>query len=546
MTQKSEETLGTLGFILMTLPANPLRGTTSPDLTALVREAVHSRREESHYDFKVTAPDNAKLLKHIVAMSNLPQDTPGGHAYLIIGVTNDHQVVGLKEEDLRSNPSADKREGFLNSFLRDSVDPDFSVRVHDIALDDSNLHVIEVPCRGWPWRQLQRENESQYGFWVRQGPNSVRPTTAQLAAEWSRKERRLQERVISLDAALTEQRQVALTVLESAPGSGRASQTALQAIQVGFATPERTLHRLVRHEISAYLQAHSDSVDTWTSLPYFQLDRLTTLHPVDVDTETAARVRAAVEGQEEAVRPLVELVGAIMHDAEPTDRVRLAVLEIAQAVAFTTYTTIGTNGATYGALRFHPGYLLCFGACVAALSAPDWTILGIILTHFRSITFPTGATGRWDLIQTISLRPHIDALVLTFDPHSPIAAGAERARNLLEQPDWLGGYMPATMKKRITRHAEVLLLLAYVAHSRPQVAGTPIVDGAWLHYATAQDTLLEALNMIGNRWDAMHDTPLEIVVRQFDDLANTGQWPYRVSAAEALSYVRTLSQFKAR
>ncbi|GGB73698.1 helix-turn-helix domain-containing protein [Deinococcus soli (ex Cha et al. 2016)] len=512
-------------------PQNPL----SADLHAVLAQALASSREESHYDFKLAAKKNIDLLTHIVAMSNLPQDTPGGRAFLIIGVSNARDVVGLNEEDLRSNPTADKRETHLNTFLRQNVDPNFTIRVHDVTIQGQSLHMIEIPCLGWPWRQLHREQEGSYGFWIRHGPNTVRPTRDQMAAEWSRQERRLQEQVIALEAGLTEQRQVALSALETASS---APDTSLQAIHVGFATPERTLLRLVRRDISTYLRAHSDGLDTWRTLPHFQLDRLDVRSAYEVHSDTAVQLRDVIERQEAAVRPLVELVGAIMHDADPTDRVRLAVLEIAQAVAFTAQTTIDApRGLTQAALRFHPGYLLCFGASVAAMSVPDWTFLGIILRHAQPVI---GEPRMWNLIQSIGLRPHMDALVLTFDHSSPVAAAAERARDLFEQPEWLGTFMPATLKKRITRHAEVILPLAFVAQARKVTSRTPFVDAAWLHSAGAQDTLRETLRMVVDRWDTMRDTPLDVVARQFDELAETGQWAHTVSAQQALADVSLL------
>ncbi|MBZ9714509.1 helix-turn-helix domain-containing protein [Deinococcus multiflagellatus] len=503
------------------------------DLQALLAEALASGREAPHYDFKEQAPENVKLLRHLVALSNLPRETPGGRAYLFIGVNNNREVVGLRADEPKKIPTADKREVHLNNLLRENVDARLSIRVHELKQDDKTLHIVEMPCLGWPWRQLHRDQEHQFGFWVRHGTSTVRPTTAELAAQWAQTERALQDHVVALESALVEQRQVAQTAVQSPHGSALQPQTSIQAVHLGFATPERTLLRLVRRDISQYLQAHSAAVDRWAGLPHFQLDRLTTQLAYEVHPKVQAQVQAAMEGQEAVVRPLVELVAVIMHDADPTDRVQVAVMEIAQAVAFTAFTVRGLTGPTYAALRAYPGYLLCFGACAAAMPMPDLTVLGLLLKHRQRVTYPTGRPGHWDLIESVGLRPHLDALTLTFDRRHPVVATAERARKLFHQADWLGASLPATIKSRLTRHAEVLLLLAYAMQARGRVSQVPYVDGAWTQYPAAQETLQEALYMIRDTWPTMQSGPLEGVVSAFDEFAQIAPWPYPVSALKA-------------
>ncbi|MVN89453.1 hypothetical protein GO986_22215 [Deinococcus sp. HMF7620] len=503
------------------------------DLHALLAEALASDREASHYDFKEQAPDHVKLLRHLVALSNLPRETPGGRAYLFIGISNTREVIGLRADDPKKIPSADKREVQLNNLLRDNVDFRLSIRVHELKQDDKTLHFVEMPCLGWPWRQLHRENEHEYGFWIRHGTSSVRPTTEELAAQWSQTERTLQDHVVALESALVEQRQAAQTAAQSPGSAVLQPQTSIQAVHFGFATPERTLLRMVRRDIGHYLQAHSAAVDRWQGLPHFQLDRLTTQQAYEVHPDVQAQVQAAMEGQEAVVRPLVELVAVIMHDADPTDRVQVAVQEIAQAVAFTSHTVVGLSGLTYGALRAYPGYLLCFGACAAALPVPDLTVLGLLLTHRQRITYPTGRPGHWDLIESIGLRPHLDALTLTFDRRHPVVATAERARELFHQADWLGAYLPATIKSRLTRQAEVLLLLAYVMQARTRVSQVPYVDGAWTHSPVAQETLQAALFIIQESWSTMRAEPLQGVLAAFDEFVADAHWPYQVSGLKA-------------
>lgn len=508
----------------------------SVNLDALLRDALAAQREEPHLDYKFEASDNKKLLAHIAAMSNLPPEVPGGRAYLFIGVSDTYQVVGLQEQDRRKNPSADKRELSINGLLRRHLDLDFTVRVHEMHFEGNDLHAIEIPCLGWPWRQLHGPETADHAFWVRHGTSTVRAMRDEIAAQWEAPIRPLRDRVVALSAVVDEQRQV----LQTQPDTTRTPITSVQAVHTGFATPERTLLRAVRQDIATYLRGHSDATDSWQGLPYFQLDRLTPEQADLSPPELRARLRSVVEHQEALIRPLVEIVGAIMHDADMTDRVKQAVKEIAQAVASTAHATPGLHGPTYAALRFHPGYLLTFGACAAAITVPDWTALQILLLHEQPVVRDNGTPGRWSLMNSIALRPHMDLLVQTFDRSHPIASAAERARELFQQAEWLGAYLPATLKSRITRHAEVLLLIAHVVAARRFVQDVPFVDAAWLHYHTAQDTLMNALSMVTDRWGVLVDDAPQEVLETLDRMLKRGSWPVAVSAVAAFEHQRQL------
>lgn len=97
---------------------------------------IESRKEDFYYDFKkIPLENNADLLHDILCLSN---NLENRDAYLIIGVANNYDVVGVDEE-WESNNLYD----FLKTkkFAGDNI-PD--VRVHDMYYKYLRIVVVEI------------------------------------------------------------------------------------------------------------------------------------------------------------------------------------------------------------------------------------------------------------------------------------------------------------------------------------------------------------------------------------------------------------------
>ena len=106
-------------------------------LNKYIVDLIHSRQEDTYYDFKECLHhDNESLLHDILCLAN---NTDNSDAYLIFGVTNTFEVVGVDEE-IKSNNLFD----FLRtiSFAGDHV-PEIEIK----NLYYKYKHIVVIVCK---------------------------------------------------------------------------------------------------------------------------------------------------------------------------------------------------------------------------------------------------------------------------------------------------------------------------------------------------------------------------------------------------------------
>ena len=106
-------------------------------LNAKIVELIRSRREDYYYDFKQCFNHNKKdsFLHDILCLLN---NTENKDAYLIFGVTDDYKVVGVKEDDIKSNNIQDfiKKIKFAGDVTPELI-------VHKLLFKYKDIVVIE-------------------------------------------------------------------------------------------------------------------------------------------------------------------------------------------------------------------------------------------------------------------------------------------------------------------------------------------------------------------------------------------------------------------
>lgn len=485
---------------------------TPEQIKAWISEIVSQKREEPHFDFKIEAtPD--KLLKHITAMYNTPGSLFGGCGYIVVGVTNQHEVQGLSDKERAACPTPDKRENALVQALAAHTSPPPAVEVMELTLDthpDALLHVIEVPASQGSWSVIYTDR-SERGFFVRRGSQSVSPKPHEIEAQQQNliygPLRALEQEVVALRATVTEQRrQLDHLMLEKNP----AQASNAQVLRAMFNTPERTLVKTVQTEVAHYLEKHASAGNLLYShtIPFSRLDR--PQEALLLTKSDLQPLRDAFEQIEENIRPLVEMVGVLATEVPLGERKSSASMFLAVEDALHRMgnailsTGLGPDARrldspSLAAMKTYAGILLLFAAATASVTqhaSQQWFVLECLFGHRRMMSRINLKKTPVRLMEYWGFREHLDFLVNLYDNTHPICACVERVRDLMRRPEWLGTVIPPTEASAVTRDAEVVTSLGYIFQALAVKRTPPFVPSAWMMYLDAEEQFRTTLGIV--------------------------------------------------
>lgn len=149
-----------------------------------IRRLVADAPDEPTYcEFKeqlsyTTQKEKGKLVKDVSSFANADLKTLGGYGYLIFGVSNEGEVVGIK--DLVGDPSSDTRK-IVNIHLGRPVNFEYlTCEVDDKAGGRKKVAAIVVPdSRRRPHvasKEIKEQQGNKAKFWLREGEVWVRKT----------------------------------------------------------------------------------------------------------------------------------------------------------------------------------------------------------------------------------------------------------------------------------------------------------------------------------------------------------------------------------
>ncbi|WP_456833385.1 AlbA family DNA-binding domain-containing protein [Deinococcus sp. UYEF24] len=495
--------------------------------------------EGNWHDFKQSTHDGVdKLQKDFVALANTPGGPYQGYGYLIIGVSDTGEVVGLQGSEARLD--VDKRTNQLKDTIKANISPYIDVQVLDQQIEGKTVHIVVVPQAERSWHMVN--TGASAGYWVRRGWSSDRPTYSELLEQELRLVRLevgpIQEKFTSLEARLHEQRDI-LAALSAGPRNGQqekhmlaAPQSAAQFAAHGFQTPTKTLLKLMRGEALDFKEGHTALMAQAAQL---QSDRLLTL-PSDRTPERLEELRQFLGALEILTRPLVETLATVLVELDVEDRVQLAVRELADVLTYQSYGML-RNGHAESALRTYPAQLVLHAAATAAFHTSDPTLFGILLHHTRQHADIQGVRNAHHLASVLSVRPLLDQLMLLIESGHLYQASVIRIQNLLLRADWMGGVMPVIDRERLFSWGEAFLTLGYLAAAQNAGVEQPAaLNPAWWRYFEADDTLRRAVSKtVLSQNSVLRATTARRVVTAFDQMPRTGPVLLRTSASDILT-----------
>ena len=295
--------------------------------------------------------------------------------------------------------------------------------------------------------------------------------------------------------------------------------TAAQHTRVAFLTPDRTLLRLVRSEANTFLDrraGHMEAVlqarpDYWVQ----------SSEPMPEDARI--QLRQVFEQIEEATRPLVETVGTLIHDAEPSPRVGLALAELNAVITDASVHQLRLNGPTF-ALWVYPALLYLHG--VAASSAPhwDWTVLAQVLHHHQDVPSIHLARRHVALSSVLPWRQALDDVARLIEPVPFGQAAAYRMERLLHQSDWVGQTLPVMGRLGAYSRGEAVLTFGYIAAALARhVSAPPPFPAQWWTYLNSDAILEETLLRFARMGKlVLAGVEFEVVAEAFDRMEKHG------------------------
>lgn len=484
-----------------------------------LQQALASGQESDWHDFKLNLigqPQVDALRKDLVALANTRDGPYGEYRYLIIGVDDVGTVTGLAPQD--PDRTEDRRARRIGDLISRAIFPLMQVQVKEYTVNEKTVHVVIVPQAEERWHMVTGDMDN--GFWIRRNRGSVRPTAEQvenyLVQRVQAQVLPLREQVLRLDDRLGQLREMA-NVRQSQAHPELA--TAAQHTRVAFLTPDRTLLRLVRSEANTFLDrraGHMEAVqqarpDYWVQSREPMPD--------------AARIqlRQVFEQTEEATRPLVETVGTLIHDAEPSPRVQLALAELNAVITDASVHQLRLNGPTF-ALWVYPALLYLHG--VAASSAPhwDWSVLAQVLHHHQDVPSLNLSRRHVALSSVLPWRQALDDVARLVEPVPSGQAAAYRMERLLHQSDWVGQTLPVMGRLGAYSRGEAVLTLGYIAAALARhVSAPPPFPAQWWTYLNADAILEETLLRFAQMGEpVLAGLEYEVVAEVFDRMEKSG------------------------
>lgn len=497
-----------------------------------MERAVVSRQEGDWHDFKAglfAEGEEENLRKDVVALTNTSGGPYGGFGYSILGVRDDGTVSGLVGRDAAL--SEDARQLQIKNRVQAGIDPYIDVQVKEFLLEGKRVHLLVVPQTPLHWH-LVRLPLDQHGHWIRRGRSSERP----LLDDYAKYHARLLEQVTA--PLRTEQEgllgQLIALRQNVADLKSRVSPEDLSPVEfvrTAFTTPERTLLRQIRRLIAEYLGRGEGHFRVFNDL---DVDRLVE-HPGLRTPEKVAALRSYFEMVETDVRPLVEIVAHVMHEAPPTDLVRAAVQEVTQVLAESS--TYQLRLLPYqAAVRSYPAQLYLHSVALSAYYAPDWRVFHDVLLHVQESVRLDVGVNRMALAFYFAQRPALDEVARLFEPvpTSPHPA-SNRLSRLLPQPAWVGDTLPALRREGRYTDGEALLTFGFLVAVATYSAHSPLSVGAdWWRYLNADRILARMLERWAQQGKSLFGRrEVQLAGRLFDDMDKQGHH-LTVRASEVL------------
>lgn len=102
-----------------------------------VTELIETNKEDSYYDFKCCYTSNVDLVHDIICLANVKYD---GERYLIIGISNDCKIIGLKSGEIKTQSQI--IDLLAGSHFSNGNFPEISLS--DIQLAEKTIQVIKI------------------------------------------------------------------------------------------------------------------------------------------------------------------------------------------------------------------------------------------------------------------------------------------------------------------------------------------------------------------------------------------------------------------
>ncbi|MHA0048362.1 AlbA family DNA-binding domain-containing protein [Deinococcus sp. PEB2-67] len=513
------------------------------NLTEIVAQIIAQRTEGRKIDFKRQYPlelDRKALGEFIQDLCSFANtDDPqhyGDVGYIIIGRDRNGIAYPIPEAF-----DEDKASASLHNQLSKYILPaiDFHVK-GPIPHADGPVIVISIPpSQQQPHVPLRDLGDATAGALLVRNGDTKAPATAldlhrMLAKQAARLTAPLQEEISQLRGTVASQ-QAQLAELRGTLAPELASGA--ERIAAGLRSPATILMREVGQEIARFRSAVEQVDISGTAIPY---TTLSLPHSAAlVRSEDLPGLKAAVEGLEEATRPLIELMGTLALEARyrpASDLVQEAAItamdSIAQVTLFSAPAsdTIQGNGIHYAGLRAYPALMVLFGSAVIASSveSPEsfWPFTQANQTMRRYGLF--GGASEYRLLNTFwEQRPALDELFHILDRREQLDwyPTVGRLKALMTRPDWLGAAVSYFDHRRLMTQAEVLVSVGYGVSSTLYNRTPGVLPSEWMRYTDAPAILMDWLLKLtpGRLSELTGQAPerLTLVMEQLDQLAQS-------------------------
>ncbi|GHF58675.1 hypothetical protein HNQ07_004074 [Deinococcus metalli] len=476
---------------------------------------LSSKAEGDWHDFKEGVHGRTdELLKDLVALANTAGGPYGGYGYLIIGIDDDGNVRGLIPKETELNEDARQRQ--LGSAAAHGITPLMSPQVKGYTVEGRRIHLVIVPQTSDRWHVVT--GSQNHGYWVRRDRASVRPTAEQLEEHFQERLKALigpvHEQLLRMDGRIGQLR------TDLAAAQDPALLSAAEHARIAFQTPDRTFLRLIRQEASTFLDRRGEHLEAIQRVHPDRLVDQPTWHDADRDA-----LRDLVERLEQDTRPLIEAVGALIHDAEPTARTEQALLELNAVFTDASVHMMTLPPSTF-ALWVYPALLYLHAVAASATPHLEWQLFGQVIHHVQDVPSPRLTRRSVALASVVPWRETLDGVMRVIEPGSPPRAAAHRMERLLRQSDWIGQTLPVLGRLGAFSRSEAALTLGYVAAALKRQGHVPPSFAAlWWTYLNANGILEETIQRFVERGSpVLAGLKLRDVAAAFDSMDKPGSY----------------------
>lgn len=459
-----------------------------------MEKAIESGQESDWHDFKqgiFSDKEADNLCKDIVALANTVGGPYQGFGYIILGVRDDGKVTGLQGKDVVTE---DERQLRIKNKIQSNIEPYIDVQIKEFKYQEQCIHLLIIPQSRLHWHFIRStQNTSHlYGHWIRRGRASERPLLDDYAQHTAQavehKTKSIKEELAGVKQQLIEVRQ---TIADMKSQTSPESLTPIEFVRTAFTTPGRTLLRQARRIISEYQSKSETRVALFENLSVDQFVQ-------DADSRTPERkqiFKEYFEMVESDVRPSVELVAHIMHEAPEENLVREAVKEITYSVERSSIY-YGSSSNICSAVSSYQMQLYLYGITLSAYYATELHFFHDILSCNKESLNVMGRVQKSPLVFCLKWNTELNNVMSQIYPEESLHTLSSRFEYLLLQPAWVGETMPVCDGGTRFLNSEALLSFGFVyalvrrAYNRPA-----IIDFNWWKHKDANQILVRALEI---------------------------------------------------